>query len=727
MISFLHSKKILRSSMPMMLIGVVFIFTCALISPVHAATPPVTPTTVLNSSNTGSLLFPNNPLAAGAASAGAALVSGKNPFQAALGGATNAATGNPAGSSSGNWFTDNALGALGWIMFGLMTVVGWLLALVGEVFNWVIVITVFQYANYFGNSQGMLIAWGILRDIGNIVLLFGFIFMGICTILDIQSYSAKKALPSLLIFAVLLNFSLFAGEVVVDGTNLLGAGLFQQAGQSLTSNCAINSTSGQVTEQASTNNTSCAQVGIAGAIIQDSKLGSILDPTTPPTDPGKALLAYTATTIFMAIVMIVLLAGAIMFFTRAIMLTLLLIISPIGFAGMAIPPLQGMAKEWWQRLISNAIFAPVFLLLIFISLKVMSGVQTSLPGASGTLADALVKPSTSIGSIFILYGLVVGFMIAALMFARSSGAAGASFATNFAQKTVLAPARGARRLGGMAGGVAARETAGRVGAGASKAYTKFMGGLQTSDQGWKRGIANTARFVGADAGIQGALSGVGNAKFGTKQGFTDRKKATDARTHELESAAAKDHNQKELQRAIAMSVGTPADIRARDLAITEAFGKMSKEEKAQTPYIKAAAEGINDLARNMSQKEYDDLLGDDHVSHATKDAMKAQRFNAENAPRVVELMGTTVSTLPPSVSTQEHVLSAMKANQLASLDPSTMDEESRKRFLAFIKKELAASNPEATKFTVLIGSPAPGSSGKANNNATNRWNGYYTP
>ncbi len=65
----------------------------------------------------------------------------------------------------------------------------------------------------------MLIAWGILRDIGNIVILFGFILMGVMMILDLESFNVRKALPRLLIFAVLLNFSLFASEAVVDVAN----------------------------------------------------------------------------------------------------------------------------------------------------------------------------------------------------------------------------------------------------------------------------------------------------------------------------------------------------------------------------------------------------------------------------------------------------------------------------------------------------------------------------
>ncbi len=414
-----------------------------------------------------------------------------------------------------------------------MGIVANLLGLVGTIFNWVIVITVFQYATYFGNSQGMLVAWGILRDLGNIILLFGFIFMGICTILDIQSYSAKKALPALLIFAVLLNFSLFAAEVVVDGTNLLSASLFQQAGQSLLGSASCGSSATLA------NDASCAQVGIAGAIIQESAASSLLGSTNIPTDPTKQLLTYSATILFMGIVLIVLLAASVMFFTRAVMLTILLIISPIGFAGMAIPPLQGMASEWWRRLISNAVFAPVFLLLVFVSLKVMGSVQTALVGSSGgNLANALSQPSVSIGNILILYGLVIGFMIAALMFARSSGVAGAQFATKFAQRTVLAPVNGARRLMGAGasnvGGFAYRSTVGAAAAGTARRYNSLIGNLRA------RGgvIGDVAKVTDYTFGgnIENALHKAQSAKIGSSRSYDEQKKFEAGRDAETSHA-----------------------------------------------------------------------------------------------------------------------------------------------------------------------------------------------
>jgi hypothetical protein len=133
------------------------------------------------------------------------------------------------------------LGPLAQVAYTLVTILGNLLGMIGLIFNWAVVITVFQFGYYFANSQGMLTAWGILRDIGNVVILFGFIFIGIMMILDLHSFDARRTLPRLVIFAVLLNFSLFAGEGIVDVANVLASQLYNQAG---TGSAALSTSNG---------------------------------------------------------------------------------------------------------------------------------------------------------------------------------------------------------------------------------------------------------------------------------------------------------------------------------------------------------------------------------------------------------------------------------------------------------------------------------------------------
>ncbi|MDP3402771.1 MAG: hypothetical protein Q8S35_02340, partial [bacterium] len=54
------------------------------------------------------------------------------------------------------------------IAFVFLLLSGMILGLAGTVFNWVVIRTVFQFGTYFGTNEGMLIAWGVMRDIANI-------------------------------------------------------------------------------------------------------------------------------------------------------------------------------------------------------------------------------------------------------------------------------------------------------------------------------------------------------------------------------------------------------------------------------------------------------------------------------------------------------------------------------------------------------------------------------
>jgi hypothetical protein len=430
----------------------------------------------------------------------------------------------------GCYLTNGLIGILSTAAYYIMTMVGFLLGLVGTVFNWVVVITVFQYAVYFGNSAGMLVAWGILRDLGNIVLLFGFIFMGIMVILNLDSIDAKKALPRLLIFAVLLNFSLFASEAIVDVANVFSAVLYKQAGQS---------TLGSPTTVQSTGTTASGftQVGIAGAIMHDTYMDSAFNPSKPPINSTvQQLLAFIGTTVFMLIVMVLLLAASVIFFMRAVMLTFLLVVSPLGFAGMAIDRFQDMAKKWFNQLLSNAFFAPVFLLLMFIGLKVLEAARTSLGGgANASLASSLSNPSSSVGGIFIIFGLTIGFFIAALNYAKSSSVAGAGMATTFAQNTVqrgfTAPFRAAHKVTSAA---VVRPVAGGLAAGASKRYNTMMGNLK-SQGGMVGGLAKQFDYTAGGA-IEGALHKVQTTKFAGTRSYEEEKKHRAGRDHETSHA-----------------------------------------------------------------------------------------------------------------------------------------------------------------------------------------------
>ncbi len=533
---------------------------------------------------------------------------------------------------------------IGWVaIIALLAVefIGFFLSLIGAFFNWVVVITVFQFGLYFGNSQGLLTAWGILRDIGNIVLIFGFIFMGLLMILDLNPASTRKSIPTLIIVALLLNFSLFGAEAVIDISNVLSAAIYNQAGQGSLCNPGSGSPS---------NNQPCStNVGISSEILQAAGLSNLFDTasqssglisgvsnvlSTSFSDAVKSfaagnntqkLIAFIGLAIFMGITCFVLLFGAILLVIRAIVLVLVLILSPVGLVALAIPPLNSQWTRWSKTLISQAFYAPVYLLLILVSLKIMLSLQRTFANGSSatTILGVFTSGKSDYGSAILFFALVTGFMIASQMVAKSMGAIGADFASKSAayatRKTFMAPVR----LGAYGAQFGYRQTAGRVFNGSSKLYASTIGKMRNA------GGITGALAGGFDnmfgAGIEGGLNKARDASLPGTKGYSDKKKADEERKKHTTHVAHEAENKKAIQEGLKM--GASAEEREK---MEMAMQKMSNEEIGKTlSELRLSNEQMNVAAKSLSTDQMKAIAGNNNLDSDFKHRLTAARFSTE--------------------------------------------------------------------------------------------------
>lgn len=322
------------------------------------------------------------------------------------------------------------------ILYLTLYLSNFLLWLAGMLFNTVFVETVLQFGQNFGNTPGVLTAWTVLRDLGNIFLLFSFVFMGIATILNLHDYTVKKTLPRLIIFAVLLNFSLFAAEAVVDVSNGVSAAIVGQAIPN--TECTETGTALQTGRETLTPGDSPAErctkeFGITGLVMNNSHLSAVLnvpeyqDNAADLDQTFKQLATLFGLSIFSSILSVVFFAAAILLIIRVIVLTFIIVTAPIGFAGMAVPFMGGIANRWWHELVNQSLFVPIFLLLVFVGLKVVEGSGLSGSGG-GNITDALGSGDISAFSVIVTFAVTAGFFLAALMVAKRFGAIGADAA-----------------------------------------------------------------------------------------------------------------------------------------------------------------------------------------------------------------------------------------------------------------------------------------------------------
>ncbi len=544
----------------------------------------------------------------------------------------------------------------------ILTLANFLLATAGTLLNWVVVKTVFQFGSLIGNSPGMLVAWGILRDIGNMLLLFGFIFMGLATILNLQTFAVRKALPPLIIVAILMNFSLFAAEAVIDTSNALTTALYRQTN---TTPCTGVLDGGTVTANDTTEiDTSCAvSYGIAGHIMQSTGLSSLF--ATSNAGFGQSVTVYLMLSLFATIGAVVLFATSIMLIIRVVVLSFIMVAAPIGFIGMAIPPMRRFASDWWRRLISQSFFAPVLFLLIFISLKItdsFTGVGDKTGLANQSLAGALMQPGSSTMGVVLVFTLVIGFLIASLVAAKSMGATGASVAVNGATRLVYgATTRGTNF---MVGGSADRlrylqqkyAPNSRVGKFANK---RILTPLTSANLDMRRlpGVGKALSTAGAGDAAKPAEHATYADIRHQYQDFRSNKRGKERETAYRGRLA--DQNFEEAVH----------DAEAHDTDLQPDSKKyLNKLTTKQLEELHGIKEGVGVLARNLSPEQFENLMKSDKLSETEKEQLREGRYGH------VKDMATTATTsgTPADSAKLKAALGGMSKKELENMPASVL-------------------------------------------------------
>ena len=367
------------------------------------------------------------------------------------------------------------------------------------------------------------------------------------------------------------------------------------------------------------------------------------------------MIVYIGLALFMSITMVVLLAATIMLIIRAVVLVFVMVLAPLGFAAMAIPPLAGLGKQWRDMLISQAFFAPVYLLLLLVSLKIMTALQAAFTPSgtsSATILQALSTPNTASSTIFIFFALIIGFMIAAMMTAKRMGAIGADFATNIAQKTVkgtvLAPARA-----GLAGSAfVARRTAGRGSAALaarirSGGFERFGISGESSLGRFAAGVADKGASASYDLRATKLLknAGLGGPSKDASHGYHGiEEKAIKERLEYAKTLTGRDMTDAERERLItdtaAITAARLAEQNTANLENQAALAEKQKQETilaqikalaAQNPTDAAIAKRVVDQTQKVTESQNELNSSTSKLVAANKALTEAQK--ADTAAR----------------------------------------------------------------------------------------------
>lgn len=193
-------------------------------------------------------------------------------------------------------------------------------------------------------------AWATVRDISNIFFIIALLYIAFKTVLDMGGHN-KKLIGNIIIFALLINFSLFATKVVIDVSNVLTMVFYAQID-------AVNN-KGQPLD---TNN---EEKSITVGLVKQFDPQKI---TEIKTDRGAVMAIMFIEIAIMFYMIKMFLSVAILFIGRVVTLWIVMIFSPIAFMSYALPfniPGFGHSK-WWDELSKSAFLAPIFVFFLYI-------------------------------------------------------------------------------------------------------------------------------------------------------------------------------------------------------------------------------------------------------------------------------------------------------------------------------------------------------------------------
>ena len=222
--------------------------------------------------------------------------------------------------------------------------------------------------------------WPKARDVANMGIVLGFVFIGITLTLRISGYEVKKLLPQLIIVALLINFSLVICGVFVDGANTMVTFFIEKQG-GLTGDFPAKANGGFA------NILRAAWEGCKTTDMISAIVGNIFYDIIY----GGVLFLY-----------------ACLFFARHIALWILTVFSPIAFICGVFPFTQKISKMWWSNFLGWCIIGIPGAFCVYIADSVIGKLNS---GASNSEAGSIIGYLIPAG--FLLVGFFLSLAISA--------------------------------------------------------------------------------------------------------------------------------------------------------------------------------------------------------------------------------------------------------------------------------------------------------------------------
>ena len=270
----------------------------------------------------------------------------------------------------------NALGAIGWLVCpttgAIAGAVDFLYGLIQDILA----------INPVEMKDGVPIyeIWKYCRGFANIVFIIFLLIVIYSQItgMGITNYGIKKALPKLIVVAILVNLSFLICSLAVDASNILGnslRGLF---------------TSVETSTMAGMDSVNAANVG-----VENAEMFSAIAGGTALTI-GGTIIAFETGAIWMLIpivlgAIVAVVTGLITIALRQAVVVLLVMIAPLAIVAYMLPNTENLFTKWRKLLTQMLVFYPMFSLLFGASSLAGFAIIMSATDGFGVLLGVAVQ------------------------------------------------------------------------------------------------------------------------------------------------------------------------------------------------------------------------------------------------------------------------------------------------------------------------------------------------
>lgn len=192
-------------------------------------------------------------------------------------------------------------------------------------------------------------AWASVRDLTNMLIVLGFVVVGIATTLRVKDYEAKKVLPWLIGVALLINFSGLLCKTIESAANTTMTALLEQGSAS--------------------GNFMSIKSGVDQYVQREMEsIGEIQEQADSPSAFIGKSAALAVFEIFSGYIFFIF---GLLITVRYAMLAVLYILSPLAFFCMVFSVTNQYWKQWWQEYLKWAFTGVVAAFFIYLSVNVL--------------------------------------------------------------------------------------------------------------------------------------------------------------------------------------------------------------------------------------------------------------------------------------------------------------------------------------------------------------------